>query len=58
MVSNVNYFVLLIHTLSIDNRAVELHTKMRKNLTMARERVNVFTYVCGLLISIIFLSLF
>ncbi len=41
MVSNVNHFVLLIYTLSIDNRAVELHTKMRKNLTMARERVNV-----------------
>lgn len=26
---------------SIDNRAVELHGKMRKNLAMARERVHV-----------------
>ena len=45
MVSNANHFVLLIYTLWIDNRAVELHAKMRKNLAMARERVNVLGMV-------------
>lgn len=34
---------LLVHVYAppIDNRATELHAKMRRNLAMARERVNV-----------------